>query len=239
MKSLFRILLLMLAITPAAAQEPKSAQCPAPRSVPVLMPPEAVRMEFKGEVQVSVRFDACGVVTEAKVTKRSRLQSVNDAALKSAKLMVLSAEDRAKAVDGWYTRTYNFEGQNEPKDIKQVAVAWPESYKRPKYVLDGSDIGYSSVANADQAIVDSVPNVVHPPVYDFVHRLVQVNTADGAEFWLFISAKGSSAVAARYRPRFEDGKPVVQLALKCELEAQQCEAVRELLMRGLPFAPAG
>ena len=98
----------ILTVLTAVTQIPVPANCPPPRNVPVLMPPEAVRMDFKGEVEVSVRFDDCGVVTEAKVTKRSRLQSVNDAALNSSKLMVLNNEQRAKAADGLYTHVISF-----------------------------------------------------------------------------------------------------------------------------------
>ena len=202
------------------------------------MPPEAVRVNFKGEVQVSVRFDDCGVVTEAKVTKRSRLQSVNDAALNSSKLMVLNNEQRAKAVDGWYTNAYRFEGFNEPKGIKQVPVAWPASHANPLYVQDDSDIGFKTVAEADKAIKDSVPNVVRPPAYQFVHRIVQVDAPNGREFWLFITSRGITTVAARYRPIIENNQPVVHLAILCELNETQCESVRNLLMRGLPMAKA-
>jgi hypothetical protein len=236
-RTLFSIAILFTASSGSFAQE-SSVICPPPRNVPVVMPPEAVRMNFKGEVQVSVRFDDCGVVTEAKVTKRSRLQSVNDAALYSSKLMVLNQEQRAKAVDGWYTRVFSFAGFNEPEGIKQVPVAWPASHANPLYVQDDSDIGFKTVAEADKTIADSVPNVVRPPAYPFVHRIVQVDAPNSREFWLFINSRGVTSVAARYRPIVENNQPVVHLAILCELNETQCNGVRELLMKGLPMAKA-
>lgn len=199
------------------------------------MPPEAVRVNFKGEVQVSVRFDDCGVVTEAKVTKRSRLQSVNDAALNSSKLMVLNNEQRAKAVDGLYTHVISFGTNN---NLKYEQLDWPKTHKKPVYVFDESAIGFDSVESASKAIRETNQNIVRPPVYPFAHRIVQFDAPTGREFWLFITSKGTATVAARYRPVMDNGKPIVKMRMLCELEQKQCDEVRGLLLKDLPVAPA-
>ena len=222
---------------PALAQSVDGEDCPLPVSPSVRMPPEAVRAGLKGEVHVSARFDACGRVIEAKIIKRVRMDSVNQAALDGVKRMVLTPTQRESAVDGWYTRVFSFIGQSTP--MRATQVAWPSSHEKPAYVQDDAGIGYSTVADADKAIVDSVPGALRPPVYNFAHRFAQVDAPGGTEFWLFISAQGRPVVAARYRPLVENERPVVKLAVMCELEAQQCDGVRGILMRGLPFAPAG
>ena len=83
-----------------------------------------------------------------------------------------------------------------------------------------------------------LPDAYRTPVYQFVHRIVQVDAPSGREFWLFITSRGITTVAARYRPIIENGQPTVKLAVLCELEPSQCDGVRDILMRGLPFAKA-
>lgn len=234
---LFSIVLLATASVDVTAQEPSTA-CPKPVNPGVYFPPDALRVNYKGEVIVAVRFDDCGRVLEAKLQQRSRFKSVNDIAVSSSKSMVLSEEQRMKAVDGWYLRVINFEGRNEPNNFRQKALDWPKSHSNPKYVLDDSAMGFGSVDAANKAISESDKNIVRPPVYQFVHRIVQVDAATGREFWLFISSKGITTVAARYRPIIEEGQAVVKLAMLCELEQSQCDGVRGLLLKGLSIAPA-
>ena len=52
-----------------------------------------------------------------------------------------------------------------------------------------------------------------------------------------VEASGTVAVA-RYRLDEVDGVPVVRLALLCERPAEECDALRAFLMKGLPFAKA-
>jgi hypothetical protein len=236
-RTLFSITILVTASFGASAQVP-TATCPKPVNPGVYFPPDALRANFKGEVIVAVRFDDCGRVLEAELRKRSRFQSVNDIAVSSSKTMVLSEEQRLKAVDGWYLRVINFEGRDNPRSVKQKALDWPKSHSNPRYLQDDSAMGFGSVDAANKAINESDKNIVRPPVYQFVHRIVQVDAAGGREFWLFISSKGNTSVAARYRPVIEDGQAVVKLAMLCELEQSQCDGVRGLLMKGLPMAPA-
>lgn len=234
------LFIVMLAMAPcgAFALQTEAAICPKPLNPGVYMPPDAIRAKFKGEVIVAVRFDECGRVLEAKLQKRSRFQSINDMAISSSKAMVLSEEQRAKAEGGWYARVISFEGQNEPADVKQKPLDWPKSHGNPRYVPDDGAIGFDSVDLANNATSESDKNIVRPPVYPFVHRIVQVDGATGQEFWLFINSNGKTSVAARYKPIIENSQAVVKLAMLCELEQSQCEAVRGLLMKGLPMAPA-
>ena len=222
----------------ASAQQIDTQACPPPVNPQIYMPPDAVRASFDGEVIIAARFDDCGRVLEAKVRKRSRFQSVNDVALSTTKRMVLSEDQRSKAIDGWYLRVISFKGENEPKHIKSVALNWPKTHGNPRYVVDESAIGFDSVGSANLAIRESIANIVRPPVYEFAHRIVQFDAPTGREFWLFLYSKGKATVAARYRPIIENGQPVVKLAMLCELEPSQCDGVRGILMRGLPFAKA-
>lgn len=237
-KFLFMTLLTTMAFS-VSAQQVDAQVCPAPVNPQIIMPPDAVRANFRGELEVSARFDGCGRVLEAKLSKRSRMQSLNDAVLSSTKSMVLSEDQRSKAVNGWYTRAISFYGENITKQAKPVPLDWPKTHGNPKYVLDEMPMGFDSVKTADAAIFESNPKIVRSPVYEFVHRIVQYETPTGREFWLFVSTiTGPTAVAARYRPIFENSQPVVKLAMMCELEPSQCDGLRDILMRGLPFAKA-
>ena len=230
----------LLAFLPCSvfALQTETTACPKPVMPKVYMPSDAVRGSYKGEVILAVRFDDCGRVLEAKLQKRSRYQSINDMVLSRSKGMVLSEEQRANSVDGWYSSVISFEGQSMPENVKQKALDWPKTHSNPRYVLDDAPMGFDSVDLADKAIRESDENILRPPLYQFVHRTVQVDSEAGREFWLFIASQGIKKVAARYRPVIENGEALVKFGMLCDLEQSQCDAVRGLLLKGLPMAPA-
>jgi TonB family protein len=221
----------------AAAQVPEVQECPKPFRSNAQYPPDAIRNNIKGEVIVAGRFDDCGRITEVLIRKKSGNKLIDNAAIDTLKQTVLSESQRSKAVDGYYEMVVSFGIDNNIK-IKSVRLDWPKSHDNPHYVVDESTIGFDSVASANKAITESNDIIVRPPVYQFVHRIVQFDSPTGREFWLFLYSKGNATIAARYRPIIENSQPVVKLAILCELEPSQCNGVRDILMRGLPFAKA-
>ena len=219
----------------ALAQQPVAQECPKPFRSQARYPADALRNNIKGEAIVAGRFDDCGRITEVLIRKKSGNWLIDNAAIDTLKRTILSEEQRSKVVDGYYEMAVSFGINN---NIKFERLEWPKTHSNPLYVLDGSAIGFDSVGYANLAIRESVANIVRPPVYEFVHRIVQFDAPTGREFWLFISTKGNVSVAARYRPIIENGQPTVKLAMLCELEPSQCDGVRDILMRGLPFAKA-
>ncbi len=219
----------------AFAQQPVAQECPKPFRSNAQYPIEAMRRNISGEAIVAGRFDDCGRITEVLIRKKSGNKFIDSAAVESLKRTVLSESQRSKAVDGYYETVISF-GMNN--NIKSVRLDWPKTHGNPRYVVDESAIGFDSVGSANLAIRDSVANIVRPPVYEFAHRIVQFDAPTGREFWLFLYSNGNATVAARYRPIIENGQPTVKLAMLCELEPSQCDGVRDILMRGLPFAKA-
>jgi len=210
--------------------------CPAPMTTTPIYPPDALRSGQGGKVVMEATFDDCGRVLEVVLTRGSKYKELDKAAVVSIKASIFSADERRKAVNGKIERVINF----TPDSGASIRpVDWPKTHKRPRYVLDDEAIAFASVAQASDAIKDSVPNVFRPPVFKFQHRFVQVEVPAGREFWLFLFAKTNMvAVAARYRPVMEPDGPAVRLSMKCELEKSQCEAVQDMLLKGLPFAKA-
>jgi hypothetical protein len=229
-------LIISIASFDVLAQSVEPQGCPKAVDMPIRFPPAAIKSNFNGEVTVAARFDNCGRVLETALIKKSKLKSINDAVLDALKLTVLSDAQRSNAIDGWYYRTVAFGVDNS---VKFVSLDWPKTHANPQYLRDDSPLGYDSVQQASNAVQESVPKIIRPPVYEFVHRIVQYEAPTGREFWLFISTQtGPTAAAVRYRPVFENNQPVVKLAMLCELQQSQCDSLRDILMRGLPFAKA-
>jgi hypothetical protein len=229
-------LIICIASFDVSAQTAELQTCPKAVDMPIRFPPEAIRSNFSGEVTTAARFDGCGRVVETALVRKSKLKSINAAVLDALKLSVLSEAQRSNAIDGWYYRTVAFGVDN---NFKSVLLDWPKTHAKPQYLRDDSPLGFDSVQQASDAVKESNPRIVRPPVYDFVHRIVQYEAPTGREFWLFISTQtGPTAVAVRYRPVFENNQPAVKLAMLCELQQAQCDSLRDILMRGLPFAKA-
>jgi len=218
--------------------QPASALvCPAPtRAAPPVYPSNELRAGRGGKVVMQATFDECGRVLEVFVTQKSGSKPLDNAAVASIKPVVFSEEARTHAVDGKLEQSVTFTADVDGRVKK---VDWPKTHKNPRYVLDDEAIPYATVAIAFDSIKESEPDVFRPPVIDFRHRWVQVDTPQGREFWLFLYSKANvAAVAARYRPVMEPDGAVVRLAIQCELEKPQCEAIQDMLLKGFAFAKA-
>lgn len=238
---------------PAAADTPEATACPAPRTVQPRYPLKQARENKTGLVLVGARFDACGRVVETRVDKSSGITAFDEAALVSVAGYVLSAEQQAKAEDGWVQAPVRFGGFRTvvPRDIP-----WPKSHRKPRYLPDEQPFPFDSLAAFKAARPDATDVTYNPPyrmagnpAQGFVHTSLVPDAGDPAVFWFRYTLQpphpasdteplGASTLVgvARYRLVMEDREPVVRLSLLCERTAEECERLRAFLFEGLPFA---
>ncbi len=210
--------------------------CPAPREMKPRFPAQALRDNRNGEVLLETRFDDCGRALDVLVKKSSGRKDLDAAATAAIKESIFSEAEREAAIDGKLERKFAF-----TVDWNQYyeQVDWPKTHKKPRYIIDEQPVPFESVAVAKSTIKDSEVGAHRPFIIQLRHEFMQVNTPAGSEFWLFLFGKsGEPAVAARYRPVIEAKKPIVKLAVKCELDQKVCSDIQSMLMNGLPFARA-
>ncbi len=223
------------AVTPV--QPAPAMNCPAPMSAaPPVYPADELRAGRGGKVIMQATFDECGRVLEVFVTQKSGSKALDNAAIAAIKPVVFSEESRQRALDGKLEQIITFTADAHARFKK---ADWPKTHKNPRYVLDDEAVPFATVAIAYSSIQESEPDVFRPPVINFRHRWVQVDTPQGREFWLFLFSKANiPAVAARYRPMMDAEGAIVRLAIQCELEKPQCESIQSMLLKGFAFAKA-
>lgn len=236
---------LVLAAPPAWAQDvtpapttraapATEAGCPPPKRVLPRYPSNLLIRGKGGTVLLDLSIDACGRVLQASVKKPSGHSALDEAAQAAATQSVLSPAERAKAVNGRLEQPVSF--GVDPMTYAYPRTDWPTTHKRPRYVLEAL-AEFADVAAADAAITSGMADLRAPP-YAVVGRFVQKGTLEAREFWLFVSKDNEPNLAARYRPRMEDGEPVVRLAVLCGDTPEACAKAQALLLKGLPFARA-
>ena len=168
---------------------------------------------------------------------------------------VLTPAMTARAVDGVVVLPIRF-GRVETVDLEKPD--WPKSHARPRYLVDDASIPFATISAFQEADTLRATPALEPPYGasrqkdgGLVVTWFQRDRVDPATWWLTytishppppfgrapVEATGTVAVA-RYRLDEVDGVPVVRLALLCERPAEECDALRAFLMKGLPFAKA-
>lgn len=256
MSAMLLAALLAIAPTEAVAKEPTEAMnCPSPRVVPPRYPAKQARANKSGLVLVGARFDDCGRVVETRLDKSSGIRAFDESALASVSAYVLSAEQRAKADEGWVQAPVRFGGI---RTVVPVDIPWPRSHRKPYYERDEQPFPFESIEAFTQARVDVGDEVYKSPYgmggspgQGLVHTSLVPDKNDPAIFWFRYTVQpplpasptappaGNITVGvARYRLVEEGGKPVVKLAILCERSAEECQRLDAFLFEGLPFAKA-
>lgn len=231
-------------VAPGATAAPTPVDaCPEPVQARPVYPPDLIRRGKRGTSVVAYRTDECGRVLEALVDRSSGHALLDREALAAVRASVLSAQERAAAVDGWHSRelVFNF---NEITDapLQKIAfkrVDWPKSHRRPEYRLAGPIEGEAEAEALGTGLRDMEAGVIRQPVMNVPHSFLQVEGREGLEFWLLLrNETGRHVVAAHYRPLFDEGQPVVWISTRCELSPEQCQRLEQTFLGGLPFARA-
>jgi TonB family protein len=246
-------LVLMLAL--AVAPSPAAADCPPPAMAPPLYPAKQLTAGVSGTTIVLARIDACGRVVEAKVSEGSGEPALDDAALETVRGWVLSQAQREKVGGPWVKMPVRFAGTST---VVPQSPNWPKSHRRPVYLADEQGAGFDSIAAFQAAsVVRSEPVLKSPYASTFdgsgnrISTPFMADAVDGNAFWLSYlmqppptpGADGQprpnrtqQVAVARYRLVMEDGKPVVRVGLLCEQAADECERLKDFLLKGLPIA---
>ncbi len=246
-------LLLMLAL--AAAPAAGAVGCPPPVMEAPRYPAKQLRGGVAGTTTVLARIDECGRVVEAKVSEGSGQAALDDAALETVRGWVLSPAQREKVGGPWVKMPVRFAGT---RTVVPQAPKWPVTHRRPMYLLDEQGIGFDTIAAFQAAdVVKSEPVLTSPYASTFDGSGTRISTpfmadaTDPRTFWLAYQmqpaptrgadgeprpSRTETAGIARYRLVMEDGKPVVRVGLLCERAADECDRLREFLLKGLPIA---
>jgi TonB family protein len=229
--------LFVILATPAFAQEVGQTlpiQCVPGK--PLRTPAYPVEMASRGAggtVVLDITIDSCGRILDAVVKEPSK-KAFNEAAMASVKGVTLSESQRSGARDGRLLLPIVF---SMKAGMSYQVLDWPNTHRRPRYVIDEEAMIYATADEANAAI-KAPPDHAWPSPYPVHSRFVQVGEPGAREFWLFILKDAMVNVAARYRPVMQEGKPVVKLALRCSDTPEACTKAQEFLLRGLPFAKA-
>ena len=250
---------LLAAVSPTAPSAPAAeapvADCPPPKLYPPRFPADMLRAGKSGVAKVRASIDGCGRVLSVELAESSGQGKLNDAALEAVSGYVLTPAMTARAVDGVVVLPIRF-GRVETVDLEKPD--WPKSHARPRYLVDDASIPFATISAFQEADTLRATPALEPPYGasrqkdgGLVVTWFQRDRVDPATWWLTytishppppfgrapVEATGTVAVA-RYRLGEVDGVPVVRLALLCERPAEECDALRAFLMKGLPFAKA-
>jgi len=237
----------MLAALPAlaAAQTPApeapsaaAVDCPTPVFGPPRYPPELAVRGTGGKVLVDLTIDACGRVLHSTVKTSSGHKKLDEAALTASRGWVLHPADRARAVDGHFEREVAFSIGATDKVVPFARLDWPDSHRRPRYVLEPDFKDFATAATARSAIQVPVEKTMQPPYAGIQSQFFRYGDQLPMEYWLFVYRAGEANLAARYRLAFEQDEPVVRVGIVCDDKPEACEKAREQLLKGLPFAKA-
>jgi TonB family protein len=208
--------------------------CPTPsKNRPPEYPRHFLEEEATGTVWLATTTDACGHVTKVTLQKSSGHKPFDDAAISAVRGWTLGPARRAQAVDGVVTVRVEFNIDNFLH-----TPDWPKTHGYPRYVLVNDASGYANAAEAETAIDALNPSSRMAPYPIAGGSFVQLDTAGGREFWYFIYNGNKPEVAVRYQPVFDNGEPIVRLTIICDKQPKQCDAIRDLMMKGPSYARA-
>lgn len=219
-----------------AADDDPGETCPEPKIALPDYPANAIRAGRQGTVVLEARFDDCGRVLEPRVKTGSRHRELDEAALAAAQKSVLSPEQRAEAVDGWFAWPVDF---SVDSSIVSKPVDWPRTHRRAHYVLDEPLDPEIPVSEWYAQKLEMEQKVVRTPVLPLSHTFRQVQGEDGVEYWLFIPDRATNLpmFAMRYRTVMQDGRPEVRMSMRCQFPEEECESIQAVLReRGLPMS---
>lgn len=242
--------ILLCAGTAARGQAPAcpAAHMPAPDHPSVLL-----RENLQGRVVVAVRLDDCGRVLDASVAETAGHEALDTAALAAVRRWVFPAVHRQQAKDGRLKVPVKFDTL---RDVETQALHWPRSHRRARYLADTEAIGFPTLEAVSET-VQTPENLMASP---YVRKRGSVldpgvpepggfyRSAAGGEpvYWLSFlrwndfgesragQLRPREVAVARYRLVFEDGEPIVRVALLCEDAAPQCDYIRQRALRRLP-----
>ncbi|MBF6023843.1 energy transducer TonB [Lysobacter niastensis] len=208
-----------------AAQE-----CPARWLQPPKYPMAMAKAGKGGHGVVSVAFDACGRVVDARMAKTTGRSALDEASLAAAKTWTLGKpEPDWKLVEGRFEAPVDFLPPTEVKMHTPKQLGWPDSHRRPRYRLEPSEQSFAE----SQSLISKgfLAGRIGAPVYK-EGVFVATGSAAEPEFWY-----QSGGLAARYRPVMENGEPVVKVMVVCAAP-NICSQLQPELLKGLPFAKA-
>ena len=247
-------LLLLFAL--AAAPVGGAAACPPPVMEMPRYPARQLMGRVSGTTLVLARIDDCGRVLEAKVSESSGDKSLDAEALLTVRAWLLSPAQREQVGGGpWVKMPVKFGGV---KTVVPVAPKWPRTHRRPVYLPDGQGIGFDTIAAYQAASVVRSEPVLKSPYGstrdgsgNFISTPFMADASDANVFWMAYNVQpphtrgpdgqpraslSPSVAIARYRLAVEEGKPVVRVGILCERPADECDRLKEFLLRGLPIA---
>jgi TonB family protein len=187
-----------------------------------------------GHGAVSVAFDACGRVTDARMAKKTGRPELDEAILDAARTWTLGKpEPDWKLVDGRFEAPVDFLPPSAIKTSSPKQLGWPSTHRRPRYELESASDDVPSFAEANSLISKAfVQGRIGAPVYQ-QGLFVATGSAATPEFWY-----QNGSLAARYRPVLENGEPLVKVAIVCARGQDGCAKHQAELLKGLPFAKA-
>ena len=213
---------------------PNETACPIPpKNRAPEYPRHLLEEETTGTVWLATRIDACGRVTAVTLQQSSGHKPFDDAAIRAVRGWTLGPARRARVVDGVVSLRVEFNIDNFLR-----APDWPKTHGYPRYVPVEGTSGYANADDAEAAIDALNPSSRIAPYPIAGGSFVQLDTADGREFWYFIYNGNKPEVAVRYQPVFDNGEPIVRLTVICDKQPKQCDAIRTLMMKGLGYARA-
>lgn len=224
----------VLAQSDVQASAADTQACPARQLLPPKYPMAMAKAGRGGHGIVSVAFDACGRVTDARMAKTTGWRELDAASLEIAKAWRLGKpEPDWKLVDGRYEAPVDFLPPSEVKTSTPKQLGWPSTHRRPRYELESASGNVPTFAEANSLISKAfAQGRMGSPVYQR-GLFVATGSADAPEFWYEIGG-----VAARYRPVMENGEAVVKVALVCAPALNTCAQYQDDVLKGLPFARA-
>ncbi len=228
------------AAMPAHAQSQAQAAAADTRDCPVrqLHPPKYPMSMAKagrgGHGTVSVAFDACGRVTDARMARKTGWRELDEASLDVARTWTLGKpQPDWKLVDGRYEAPVDFFSPSQLKTSSPKQLGWPSTHRRPRYEMESASEKVPTFAEARSLVFAAfAQGRIGPPVYQR-GLFVATGSAAAPEFWY-----QNGSLAARYRPIVENGEPVVRVALVCAPTQADCTQHQPDLLKGLPFARA-
>lgn len=212
----------------------ETQECPARQLRPPKYPMSVAKAGRGGHGMVSVAFDACGRVTDARMAVETGSRELDQASLEAARTWTLGKPaPEWKLVDGRYEAPVDFFPPVEIKSASPTELGWPTTHRRPRYALEGTAGNTPTLAEAQSLISKAFlqRRIARSGYREGV--FVATGSTEAPEFWY-----QSGNVAARYRPVMENGEAVVKVALVCTAPQEDCAQREADALKGLPFARA-
>lgn len=236
------------------------ADCPPSKIYPPRFPADMLRSGKSGVAKVRATIDACGRVLAVELAETSGHGQLNDAALEAVAGYVLPQSMVARVANGVVILPVKF---GPVTNVDMQDIDWPSSHRRPSYIADAEPIAYDTIAAFEDADVLREGPSLKPP-YGMVRKAdgsvvmtwMQRDKAEASTWWLQYVTQAAplpsaglpagarvapgiankTAAVVRYRLGEREGKPAVLVSMLCERPEEECERLREFVMKGLPFA---